>query len=125
MSEVHRPSRPQWTCLVDGSAWPCRPAKQLLANGYAERDEMLLAHLARLLAIAASDLRVSDPARLYRRFVGWHPGSRGPCQRCGSPTHAYLANLPPRYTPCTQVTRRSPALDYGRSGGTPPCRRQG
>jgi hypothetical protein len=96
----HRIRRPQWTCLADGEAWPCENARQHLRNSFQGIEDVLAAHLATLMSAAADDLKQSNPAKLYRRFVHWALEEKGPCARCGKPGHRAVPGLPPRLFPC-------------------------
>jgi hypothetical protein len=65
----HHPSRPQWTCMVDGDDWPCELARKTLVE-YHTDQQALTRQLVHLMSLAADDLRVG-PARLCRRFMTW------------------------------------------------------
>jgi hypothetical protein len=63
------------------------------------------------MAIAQGELAGTDPATLYRRFVGWtlQPGQR--CAICGSRRHTVIADVPPRLIPCDDLRTAVPGDD--------------
>lgn len=95
----HRAERPLWSCTVDGAAWPCEAARrELLAQRSA--DPLALAvHLSYLMGVAADDLGVPDPTKLYRRFVAWSLPADRACRVCGRRGHDVLPGVPPRLAP--------------------------
>jgi hypothetical protein len=99
VTAVHRVLRPSCTCAVDGLLWPCAEARRTLSRiDPAELQQTM----AKLMAIAQGELVGTDPATLYRRFVGWtlEPGQR--CAICGSRRHAVILDVPPRLIPCDE-----------------------
>ena len=93
---AHRPL-PNWQCRSCGSDWPCEPARAELA---AAVTADLVGHMGHLALVAAHDLGLdSQPAKLYKRFLGWLAGD-GPCIRCGHAGHQVLRGLPLRLFPC-------------------------
>jgi len=46
-------------------------ARQMLAGAYGAGSLALAQHLAHLMGLAATDLALVDPTRLYRRFLKW------------------------------------------------------
>ena len=100
MSAAHRVLRPSWTCAVDRLPWPCAEARRILSK---IDPAALQQTMARLMAIAQGELVGTDPAALYRRFVGWtlEPGQR--CALCGSRRHAVILDVPPRLIPCDEL----------------------
>jgi transcriptional regulator with XRE-family HTH domain len=97
LSAAHRVLRPSWTCASDGLPWPCSEAQQALSvNDLAALQRTM----AKLMAIAGSELPDRRPDALYRRFLAWtfEPGQR--CTVCGSRRHAVIPGVPPRLIPC-------------------------
>lgn len=96
----HRVLRPFWTCGADDEPWPCAPARELLIGAYGSGSTSLSVHMAQLMAIAAIDLCLPSATALYRRFVAWTLPQGHRCHECGRPSHAVVAGLPPRLSPC-------------------------
>lgn len=71
---MHRPLRPQWTCLADDRPWPCDSAKERLRAEYLGTPASLRIYLQDQAGIAAYDRR-DDPAAevqaLVNRIIGW------------------------------------------------------
>lgn len=112
LSAAHRVLRPSWTCASDGLPWPCSEARQALSvNDLAALRQTM----AKLMAIAGSELPDRRPEALYRRFLAWtlEPGQR--CTVCGSRRHAVIPGVPPRLIPCNGNAG-------GRRGERPPQR---
>jgi hypothetical protein len=111
----HRADRPTWQCSTCGDHWPCEFACKLLADAYQgsyhgscqrsyQGDRIgLTRHLAQLMAVAAEDLGLADPTRLYRRFLGWTLDPDQRCRVCDRQGHDVLAGVPPRLIPCRQL----------------------
>jgi hypothetical protein len=99
VSDLHKPARPSWVCLEDNEPWPCELVRKQLGDIFLGNEGRLSAHMAWLMNAAARDLGLSDPSKLYRRFVRWTAGDRM-CGRCGRPGHQALPGLPPRLFPC-------------------------
>jgi hypothetical protein len=110
----HRVQRPSWRCVVDGTAWPCEPARRQLTEAYGDRSA-LAALLATLMARAADDLGVADPTDLYGRFLAWTTNADEACRACGRIRHAAVAGLPPRLIPCDKLREinRPPQAGHG------------
>jgi hypothetical protein len=75
----HRVERPTWRCAVDGTAWPCEPAKRQLTEAYGD-SPALAALLGTLMARAADEIGVADPTDLYGRFLAWTAASDEACR---------------------------------------------
>lgn len=98
---LHRPRRPQWTCVVDGDTWPCGPLRQLLLDHYGQNPEDAARQMLHLLAREhANELLGAAPAKLYGRFVRWALPEGTRCRVCGRSGHDVLPDLPPRLFPC-------------------------
>jgi hypothetical protein len=111
MTVAHRAQRPEWTCIVDSLPWPCADAQESLTGAYCGGELPLSIHMARLMAVAADDLRLDDPSLLYQRFVRWtvkehdedeQDGAKHEliCCRCGRKGHDLLPGVPLRLFPC-------------------------
>jgi hypothetical protein len=65
----HLPGRPSWGCLTCGKAWPCEPARGLMA---AEMDVVQLSVYGWItLEQAAADLPDLPVAEMFDRFLRW------------------------------------------------------
>lgn len=104
-SDPHRVRRPQWTCRVDGAAWPCTPARQALAQQAGAESNRLGVLMSVLMAQAAEELGIADPTRLYRRFVAWTLPCDRACRVCGRAGHDVLPGVPLRLIPCEVAER--------------------
>jgi hypothetical protein len=104
VSGIHRPERFSWRCREDGNEWPCGLARKALATAFADDGE-LSRHMARLQLLAAEELAVADPAKLYDRFVRWTEPAQVTCGRCQMSRHRALPGLPPRLFPCNLRSR--------------------
>lgn len=111
---AHRVARPAWRCAIDGTDWPCAPAKQQLIEG-CDDPAAVVTLLCALMSRAADDLGVADPTDLYDRFVAWTISPTEACRACGRLRHAAAAGLPPRLVPCDQLrnVNRPSATDNG------------
>jgi hypothetical protein len=69
----HLPSRPCWSCLLDGRPWPCSAARAELLLEFCGRPTELALTMVTLLGPAAAD--GLDQVELYRRFIVWTPGT--------------------------------------------------
>jgi hypothetical protein len=62
-------ARPSWDCRRCGKAWPCDPARELLA---AELDRISLAIFMWVnLEEAVGDLPRGPASELFDRFISW------------------------------------------------------
>ena len=102
MNGEHRVQRPEWTCAADGLPWPCEAARKLLTGAFDDPAALVLS-LAGLMAQAADELGVEDPASLYRRFLGWTMAPGEVCRVCGSRRHALVAGVLRRLLPCREL----------------------
>ncbi|GAA1886110.1 hypothetical protein GCM10009687_63310 [Asanoa iriomotensis] len=71
---VHRPSRPDWRCRVDGGQWPCPGARVELAARFTEDGAALAVFLVEHLFTASEDLfgtADGKPRLLADRFLFW------------------------------------------------------
>lgn len=109
MNDVHRPLRPQWTCAVDGDAWPCVRVRARLTEAYRADRGGLTTHLATLMVLAAADLGSADAVALNRRFLAWTLAPERGCRVCGRGGHDAVPVLPPRLVPCEVAGR----IKYG------------
>ena len=113
--EAHNVNRPQWTCVVDGSRWPCAEARQALTEAYRADPAMLTHHMTALMVWAETELGVVNPATLFKRFVGWTVDTSEPCRVCGKSSHVVITGVPPRFQLCREIheglpiVRRHPA----------------
>ncbi|GAA4589962.1 hypothetical protein BJY16_009073 [Actinoplanes octamycinicus] len=65
----HTWERPSWECRSCGSAWPCEPARAILA---AEADRVSLAlYMSGHLEQAVVDLPRRPPHEMFDRFLRW------------------------------------------------------
>jgi hypothetical protein len=53
-----------------------------------------------LMGQASAELWMTDPTRLYRRFVAWTLDKDAACRVCGKAGHDVLPGLPHRFFPC-------------------------
>lgn len=69
----HLPIRPQWTCVVDGKAWPCPGARVHLRSQFAGDRRGLAVYMSTQLMTAAVDITDGDslPPDLFNRFMAW------------------------------------------------------
>ncbi|MFC8298575.1 hypothetical protein [Micromonospora orduensis] len=73
----HLAMRPLWLCRVCAAAWPCAPARLLLAMEYRADRVALSAYMAGQLFEATADLcrlnpdPAPDPRELFARFLAW------------------------------------------------------
>jgi hypothetical protein len=100
VSSEHRPVRPEWQCVTCNAEWPCDIARKLLGEVYQDEAAELARHMAGRMAHAADELGFADPAKLYKRFVGWTLAKDQACRVCGKPGHDFLPVIPPRLVPC-------------------------
>ncbi|WIM94831.1 hypothetical protein ACTOB_006885 [Actinoplanes oblitus] len=83
----HTRERPSWECRSCGCAWPCEPARAILA---AESDRVSLAlYMSGHLEQAVADLPRRPPHEMFDRFLRWTHVR--PARRKGPPTLAGLA----------------------------------
>jgi hypothetical protein len=103
MAIEHQVRRPEWLCGTDGGEWPCGGARKLLAEAYRDMPDALARYLAHFMDQAATDLGLSTPSVLYRRFLGCtlHPDEA--CRVCGRSGHTVVPGLPPRLFPCDGI----------------------
>ncbi|GGR28116.1 hypothetical protein GCM10010168_52720 [Actinoplanes ianthinogenes] len=65
----HTWERPSWKCRSCGCAWPCEPARVILA---AESDRVSLAlYMSGHLEQAVVDLPRRPPSEMFDRFLRW------------------------------------------------------
>lgn len=100
---AHRVRRPQWTCVADGTDWPCPPAREAMARAFGADSAALSMLMAYLMGLAAAELDQADPARLYRRFLGWLLDADHRCPACGRRGHIPMPGAPPRLCPCDHL----------------------
>jgi hypothetical protein len=96
----HGASRPLWIYAVCADEWPCPPARSDILDRYADDWVGAARQMTRLMDLAATDLGVADPTRLYKRFVRWTLGPDRACRVCGEAGHDALPGVQPRLIPC-------------------------
>jgi hypothetical protein len=84
-------------CGVD---WPCEPIRPVLLKAHLEDRDEVQWHMTWLIPMAANELGVSDPAKLFRRFLGWTLEKDAACRVCGKAGHDFLPGVPPRLLSC-------------------------
>ncbi|KUL28648.1 hypothetical protein [Actinoplanes awajinensis] len=77
----HLHDRPDWTCRVCGTPWPCSTARATLMHEYRAFPSLLRIYLSAQMYEALDDLTIegkTPPMNLYERFLSWvqtHPPS--------------------------------------------------
>ena len=65
----HLPNRPGWDCWACGHPWPCKPARDELAEAYT--IPQLVDFMAARLDEAAKDMHTVEADELADRFMAW------------------------------------------------------
>ncbi|MEH0825432.1 MULTISPECIES: hypothetical protein [Micromonospora] len=69
---AHVPEQPAWTCpACGGAAWPCSPARTILAEAYGPDRADLAIYVGQLLFAAAAKLTATPAHELNERFISW------------------------------------------------------
>ncbi|MEU0081348.1 hypothetical protein ABZY58_25900 [Micromonospora tulbaghiae] len=69
---AHVPEQPAWTCpACGGAAWPCSPARTILAEAYGPNRSDLAIYVGQLLFAAAAELTGPSADELNERFIAW------------------------------------------------------
>lgn len=67
----HFPTRPGWTCSLDGQPWPCHTQRLAYLEEFGSGG---MARLGILMRSYYDEAVTHDPGRghdLYRQFIGW------------------------------------------------------
>ena len=65
---AHSPSRPGWTCNVDGQGWPCAPLRAHLLDTMTAQEIGIAMDGHFRFAVIELDAPAAD---VHRRFFGW------------------------------------------------------